>query len=281
MKHLVFLLIFIISTLAAAACRPANPTDVEISGAQGEVEYLVLNDGSVLNFPRQPATDGDQMEALLEGQLVLEKGCLRAVSSGYEEAGFLILWPADAEVLATDDGIIEVLDGNSQIAGRVGASIRMGGGAMENESMMGFWESQIDGLPIEGCPGPYWIAGELYPLVEVVLTEKAQPLATPYAQEPAAGICAEFEGPLVSVLLRPDIPDPRCVRVKPDQYLRVRNEADQTLQVSIGRFQAELDPGKEVIFDMPFRDYLAPGVHLVTTSAPPGGPEIWLVEVQP
>ena len=41
-----------------------------------------------------------------------------------------------------------------------------------------------------------------------------QPLATPYAQEPAAGICASFEGEMVTVSLNPDIPDPRCAKVR-------------------------------------------------------------------
>lgn len=278
MKHLAFLLMVLILILAAAACQTANPTDVERGSEQGKVEYQILNDGSALHFPRQPTTDGEQMQALLEGQLVLENGCLRVVTDEYKESGFLILWPSDAEVRTTVDGVVEVLDSSGQIAGRVDASISISGGAMENESVMVFWESQIDGLPIEGCPGPYWVAGELYPLAEVLATETAQPLATPYAQEPAAGICAEAEGSLVSVSLRPDVPDPRCVRVRPDQHLNLKNETDQTLQVNLGRFQAELDPGEEVTFDAPFGDYLAPGVHLVTTSAPPGGPAIWLMK---
>lgn len=278
MKHLAYLLIFFISILMAAACQSANPTEAERGGAKGVVEYIRLNDGSIVNFPHQPSTADDQMEALLEGQLVLENGCLRAVTGGYEEPGFLILWPSNAVVRTTDDGVVEVLESSSQIAGRVGSPIHMSGGAMENVPSMGLWESQIDGLPIKGCPGPYWVAGELYPLAEVLATETAQTLATPYAQEPAAGICSEIEGSLVSVSLRPDVPDPRCVRVKPDQHLNLKNETDQTLQVSLGRFQAELDPGEEVTFDAPFGDYLVLGVHLVTTSAPPGGPAIWLVK---
>lgn len=112
---------------------------------------------------------------------------------------------------------------------------------------------------------------------EATDAEMTQPLATPYAQEPAAGICAATEGSLVSVVLRPDIPDPRCVRVRPDQHLSVKNETDQTLQVSIAIFQAELNPGEQVTFDTPFGEYLVPGVHRLITSAPPGGPEIWLV----
>jgi hypothetical protein len=104
------------------------------------------------------------------------------------------------------------------------------------------------------------------------------PLATPYAQEPAAGICGEFEGSLVSVSLRPDVPDPRCVRVRPDQHLSVKNETDQTLQVSLAGFHAELAPGQEITFETPFGEYLAPGVHQLITSAPPGGSEIWLIK---
>jgi hypothetical protein len=232
-------------------------------------------------FPRQPASGGDQMEALLEGQLGLKDGCLRTKANGDDTSGFLVLWPSAAAPRIAENGILEVHDGSGEVIGRVGEPIRMGGGAMEDESSMAFWEEQIDGLPIEICPGPYWVAGALYPLAGSDATATIQPLATPYAQEPASGICAEFEGSLVSVSLRPDVPDPRCVRARPDQHLSIKNDTDQDLQVSIGDFQAELAPGQEIAFETPFGEYLAPGVHQLTTSATPGGSEIWLVGDQP
>jgi len=34
-------------------------------------------------------------------------------------------------------------------------------------------------------------------------------LATPSSMEPAAGICGEAGGPVVTIALHPDVPDPR------------------------------------------------------------------------
>ncbi len=106
-------------------------------------------------------------------------------------------------------------------------------------------------------------------------TVQSHRLATPYAQEPAAGICASFEGEIVEVTLNPDVPDPRCSKVRPDQKLSVFNKTQNTLEVSIGGFTARLEPGAETRFDTPFGEYLAPGVHQLLVS-PCCGPELWL-----
>jgi hypothetical protein len=277
MNRLAILFAMLLLVLAFPACQTASTTDLAVGGDAGSVENIRLQEDSTLYFPRQPASGDDQMEALLEGQLVFEGGCLRALTSSYESPGFLILWPSTAAPRIAEDGSIELIDDSNQVVGRVGGPVRLGGGAMEDKSSMSLWEKQIDGLPIEGCPGPYWVVGTLYPQSESGATATSHSPATPYSQEPAAGICGEFEGSLVSVSLRQDVPDPRCVRVKADQYLSVKNETDQLLQVSLAHFQAELDPGEEFSFETPFGEYLAPGVHLMITSAPPGGPEIWLV----
>jgi hypothetical protein len=100
-------------------------------------------------------------------------------------------------------------------------------------------------------------------------------LATPYAQEPAAGICGSFEGEMVTVTLNPDIPDPRCSKVRPEQKLTVINQTQNTLQVSIGSFTTSLEPGTSTIIDTPFGEYLAQGVHQLQVT-PCCGPELWL-----
>ncbi len=111
------------------------------------------------------------------------------------------------------------------------------------------------------------------PTIEVTL--QTSPLATPYAQEPAAGICASFDGTIVKVSLNPDIPDPRCVKVSADQKLNIINNTQNTLGVTIGRFTASLEPGKETTFDTPFGEYLQPGVHQIQVT-PCCGAELWL-----
>ncbi len=103
-------------------------------------------------------------------------------------------------------------------------------------------------------------------------------LATPYADSPAAGICAEAPGEaVISVEIFPDIPSPRCLKVSADQKLRVVNRTDSALQLSLGRLEQTLQPQAETVLDAPFADYLAPGVHILRAE-PFSGPEILLVK---
>lgn len=110
-------------------------------------------------------------------------------------------------------------------------------------------------------------------------TKEPARLATPYAQLPAAGICASFDGNWVVVTINADIPDPRCSKVRADQMLQVINRTENTLQVSIANFEASLEPGAQVEYDTPFGDYLEAGVHQLHVE-PCCGPELWL-EVSP
>jgi hypothetical protein len=112
---------------------------------------------------------------------------------------------------------------------------------------------------------------------KTVPTQTAFTLATPYAQQPAAGICASFEGEMVVVTLNIDIPDPRCAKVNPDQKLTVINNTQAELGVSIGPYKNTLAPGGQFTIDKPFGEYLAAGVHQLTVT-PCCGPEIWLEE---
>ena len=102
-------------------------------------------------------------------------------------------------------------------------------------------------------------------------------LATPYALEPAAGICATFDGTVVTVTLNADVPDPRCAKVRPDQTLKLINNTISPLTVSIGEFKSALLAANAYAIDVPFGDYLEPGVHQLEVS-PCCGAELWLVE---
>ena len=101
------------------------------------------------------------------------------------------------------------------------------------------------------------------------------PLATPVADSPAAGICPETEGEIVTVTIQSDIPDPRCSMAAPDQMLEVVNERDVTVFVTIGELEAQIAPGESYLFERIFRDYLAPGVHRIEVE-PCCGAELWL-----
>ncbi len=104
-------------------------------------------------------------------------------------------------------------------------------------------------------------------------------LATPKSQQPAAGICAE-PSPLPWALftLNAAIPDPRCGKVRPDQALKIINNTEGAVQVTIGGRELEVEPGGEQDIAGPVGSYLAPGVHsLMTSLYGGGGPEVWVL----
>lgn len=124
---------------------------------RGQVKSLEGASGQPLYFPLQPPALAS-MEALLEGTLVEEGGCLRLApdSAG---ASFLVLWPYDHDLRVGES--VEVLDGAGAVVARDGEALRISGGAMESPSAMARYEELIPGLPIESCAGPYWVAGEI------------------------------------------------------------------------------------------------------------------------
>ena len=102
-------------------------------------------------------------------------------------------------------------------------------------------------------------------------------LATPHAQQPAAGICGAVDGELALVEIFPDIPSPRCLQVTGTQRLLVTNQTGQGLRIRIGHHDLLLPAGEKAVIDAPLGNYLAPGVHLLDAT-PFSGPELWLVE---
>ena len=101
----------------------------------------------------------------------------------------------------------------------------------------------------------------------------------PVSDLPAAGICAEPSGDVVTIAVEPDTPSPRCSRVTSSQRLRVVNQTSEEIDVQIADFKMRLGAGDEGSVDAPFGSYLAPGVHLMNISSlAGGGAEIWLGE---
>ncbi len=109
--------------------------------------------------------------------------------------------------------------------------------------------------------------------VQIVVAESYR--ATPVADSPAAGICASFEGDQVEVQIYPDLPDPRCVKVRANQKLTLHNQTSKPVEFTLGQFNARIEPGQAYTIDRPLGDYLAPGVHRVL-ALPYSGPELWL-----
>lgn len=102
---------------------------------------------------------------------------------------------------------------------------------------------------------------------------------------PAAGACGSASGREAVIDVNPDTPLPRCVVVRPDQRIRVRNTSNRFSQpgrsvvVRLAGYRPRTIPvGGETLFDRPVGRYLVPGVHSLHLSLYPGsgGAEIWL-----
>ncbi len=103
--------------------------------------------------------------------------------------------------------------------------------------------------------------------------------ATPEAEQPAAGICASFTEETIRVEIRawPDnVPEPRCIKVRAEQKMILSNQTGEPIEFRLGRFHAIIETGGSFAIDIPFSDYLAPGVHSLHVQ-PYSGPEIFFM----
>jgi hypothetical protein len=89
-----------------------------------------------------------------------------------------------------------------------------------------------------------------------------------------AGICGRVEGDVVSLKIRPDIPDPRCAAVAPHQQLWVANGRQVEIQARLAGLEAAFAPGDAHLLTVPLGSLLAPCSHRVEVL-PGCGAELW------
>ena len=107
-----------------------------------------------------------------------------------------------------------------------------------------------------------------------------QPLESPDATSPTAGICDDLQpGDTAVFRLNLDTPEPRCGKVTAEQTLRVINATESPVMVVLVGVDYPIAPGAGFTFAPTFGAIWEPGVHLLHTSAYAGsaGPEIWLI----
>lgn len=138
-------ILIIIGLLFLGACAPA-PSAHEPSKTDAGV-YLP-----------QLAPMEEMPLALMYGQLVNEDGCLRLVANEGEES-YLILWPAEVNVIATG-GMLVIQDADGEVVARVDQQIGLVGGEYTQRDWVEGLLQPGSGLP-EDCPGPYWLTGEI------------------------------------------------------------------------------------------------------------------------
>lgn len=137
----------------------ASDTEGELPDTnRGVLLEAVTADDRIIYLPVQPPS-GAGMAALNEGTLVEVDGCLR-IDDGHYTGGWLVLWPFGSDIRVADNRI-EVINEDGKPVGRVGEWMRAGGGAVENSRGMAGIDEMIPGMPIDGCPGPYWVAAPM------------------------------------------------------------------------------------------------------------------------
>ena len=110
------------------------------------------------NFPQLREKPNSYMEALLEGELVSENGCLR-VKNIEHGSDHLVVWPYDSEMTADGQGVRVRISDGSEATLSVGEEVRIGGGELLSLSFV----QRIVKQPIpSNCLGDsYWVAGEI------------------------------------------------------------------------------------------------------------------------
>lgn len=97
---------------------------------------------------------------------------------------------------------------------------------------------------------------------------------------PAAGVCP---GPSVAepatIEFQPEIPYPRCLRILQSNHLRLVNQTDAAIHFEVGDFQGSLEAGDAAVSELTVGEFLAPGVHVIqsTAYARGGSGEIWIL----
>lgn len=142
--------VLLLLLVGTAACRNGS------SARSGDQAPGTMREHPSIAFPRQSPGRQEVLEALVEGRLVLEDGCLRVRTPQGES--YLVLWPPRAEL--GEEGA-RVVDRETGVEVEVGGPFRMSGGEVSSRpSVLG----RLEGPPPERCQGPYWLAGNLLPL---------------------------------------------------------------------------------------------------------------------
>lgn len=106
------------------------------------------------HFPQKIKPPSVYIDILIDGNLVLDNGCLRV--SRVSGDSFLLIWDSRFST-RTEQGIVQVIDSStSEVLVSVGDFVEVGdGGDFTHPTWM--WLKQP--IPDE-CPGPYYLVGE-------------------------------------------------------------------------------------------------------------------------
>lgn len=148
----------LLAELEAAGLELPKAVCITPTGPYSEAPPLNAPPGII--FPRQypPEGLGEEMTALIIGELIEENGCVRVSGNGKSH---LIIWPYDHTLIATKDGKLQIRDGRNVAVVNVGDTVQISGGEVPSSTQ--------DLTPVEipdRCSGPYWLAGSEIKIVK-------------------------------------------------------------------------------------------------------------------
>jgi hypothetical protein len=148
-------LVFVASLLAMTACTSASGTPLQSS--ENHLAVTASDYSKTIFFPRQEETNGERavMEGEINGTLVLVDNCIR-VDSDYSNTSYLLIWPPYFN-MTTEDGTINILNGNGVIVSHIGDKVHIGGGEIKLLSML---DKPIQEQVPPQCAAPYWVIGD-------------------------------------------------------------------------------------------------------------------------
>ena len=139
---------------ASGAELPPSVAIITIYEPLGESPPFAVTPAAEVFMAQLKQRDVAFMEALLSGELVLDKGCLRVQNEG---ESYLVIWQADY-FLSDNDGVLEILDETGTAVAQVGEMVYMGGG-----EQAGVRDAELRQPVPEICGGPYWRMGQFLP----------------------------------------------------------------------------------------------------------------------
>lgn len=124
--------------------------------------------------------------SLLQGEFLLVDGCLR-VNGVPGETSYLLAWPPEYAGKVTVEGnAVRIIDGNEEVVWHAGDTVRLGGGETGTIAHLGEQPpSQV------GCPGPYWVVGDVAGPAARATADAAHPPATPDPEATTAVLSVE------------------------------------------------------------------------------------------
>ena len=112
----------------------------------GSTDFTAVSD---VHFPQLKTNPAESMQALLEGTLLLEDGCMRV---GTEAQSYLVIWRPELRLMRDAQDELVILDQNDTVVGRIDQPISLGGGEISEID-----QAQLQD-PLPACRGPWWIA---------------------------------------------------------------------------------------------------------------------------